>query len=281
MNVVLERIYTKNYNPYFSIDKDQDLKKEEGYVNLISFLKDNSIDVLNPKIIYIYLVSVAIDNICGTLENANIEEMHECIEEDEKTYTKHCSYMKEICDSPSIIRAIERYTTFYNVNKKFIEAFLEKVKITKESCWEEIESSEYNPYLFLKNSIKRYYDHLCGNPDKLIIFDINTSSAVPSDDKKSIEEIIHFENGKKYRVEFEACGYSEAPFNFIIINKKADGTLVSVFDKNDIILSANMQKYTFEFCYKGSDDDMCFLTYGYGTTLGRYTTQNLKIIEIN
>lgn len=93
--------------------------------------------------------------------------------------------------------------------------------------------------------------------------------------------MMRLKNGKNYRVEFEACGYSETPFSFIIINKKADGSLVAVFDKSDIVLTSDMQKYTFEFCYDGSDDDMCFLTFGYGNTLGRYTTRNLKIIEIN
>ena len=52
--------------------------------------------------------------------------------------------------------------------------------------------------------------------------------------------------------------------------------MVFLFDKSDIILTSDMQKYTFEFCYHGSDEDMCFLTFGYGTTLGRYTTRNLK-----
>lgn len=66
----------------------------------------------------------------------------------------------------------------------------------------------------------------------------------------------------------------------MIINKKADGSLVSVFDKSDIILTSDMQRYISEFCYNGSKEDMCFLTFGYGTSLRGFKLQSFSIIEI-
>lgn len=279
LNAVLERVYTENYDSYFSIDKAQKSKKDR-YNNLKSFLKGNTIDELDPKIIHIYLVSVAIDNLCEKLNIFNHEEMKKYISKDDKAYKQHCKYLKEICDTKNLESAINKYTAFYNDNKGVIYAFAQKVEISKISCDEALLSTEYNPYLFLKNSLQRYYKCLCNTQQEpFIYFDIGSSSIESSDDNN--KGILYFENGKNYRIEFEACGYREAPFSFIIINKKADGSLVSVFDKSDIALTLDMQKYTFEFCYKGTNEDMCFLTFGYGTALGRYITRNLKIIEIN
>ncbi|PWJ12263.1 hypothetical protein [Ruminococcus flavefaciens] len=278
LNAVLERVYTENYDLYFSIDKAQKSKKDR-YNNLKSFLKDNTIDGLDPKIIYIYLVSVAIDNLCEKLNFFNHEEMKKYISKDDKAYKQHCKYLKEICDSKNLETAINKYTAFYNDNKSVIYAFAQKVEISKISCDETLLSTEYNPYLFLKNSLQRYYKCLCNTQQEpFIYFDIGSSSIESSDDNN--KGILYFENGKNYRIEFEACGCSDDPFSFIIINKKTDGTLVSVFDKSDIILTSDMQKYTFEFCYNGSDDDMCFLTFGYGTFLRGFKLQNFSIFEI-
>lgn len=279
LNEVLRQIYSENYNSYFSKDNAKKWGKEKGYLNLKSFLKDNTIDELDPKIIYIYLVSVAIDNLCEKLNIFNHEEMKKYISKDDKAYKQHCKYLKEICDSKNLETAINKYTAFYNDNKSVIYAFAQKVEISKISCDETLLSTEYNPYLFLKNSLQRYYKCLCNTQQEpFIYFDIGSSSIESSDDNN--KGILYFENGKNYRIEFEACGCSDDPFSFIIINKKTDGTLVSVFDKSDIILTSDMQKYTFEFCYNGSDDDMCFLTFGYGTFLRGFKLQNFSIFEI-
>ena len=278
LKAVLERVYTENYDSYFSIDKAQKSKKDR-YNNLKSFLKDNTIDELDLKIIYIYLVSVAIDNLCEKLNIFNHEEMKKYISKDDKAYKQHCKYLKEICDSKNLETAINKYTAFYNDNKSVIYAFAQKVEISKISGDETLLSTKYNPYLFLKNSLQRYYKCLCNTQQEpFIYFDIGSSSIESSDDNN--KGILYFENGKNYRIEFEACGCSDDPFSFIIINKKTDGTLVSVFDKSDIILTSDMQKYTFEFCYNGSDDDMCFLTFGYGTFLRGFKLQNFSIFEI-
>lgn len=92
---------------------------------------------------------------------------------------------------------------------------------------------------------------------------------------------IILKKNHKYRIEFEVCGNNEKPFSFLIVNKKTNGSLALVFEKNDIILTEKMQSYSFDFLYSGSSEDTCYLSFGYGNSLKGYSIRNLRVIKIN
>ncbi len=93
------------------------------------------------------------------------EEMNKHISKDDKAYKEHCLYLKEICNSKNLETAITKYKAFYNENKSDISAFAQKVEISKTSCDEALLSTEYTPYLFLKNSLQRYYNCICNKQE--------------------------------------------------------------------------------------------------------------------
>lgn len=160
LHFILDKIYFKNYNTYFMESNYKEIKAEKGYLELETFFKNNFIDKIDPVIIYIYLCSVAIHNLCDVLDNFNFYTLPEYIDKNDKEFKNHCSYIKDVCNFKSIDTAIEKYRIFYNDNKKCIEDFLNKVVVTEGVYWKEDSFSEYNPYSFLKNSLEEYYDNL-------------------------------------------------------------------------------------------------------------------------
>lgn len=107
-----------------------------------------------------------------------------------------------------------------------------------------------------------------------------TNKTLLQNTMENVDGGLILKKNHKYNIEFEAYGTSNAPFSFIIIRRNMNQSIDTVFDKNDITLSADYKKYSFQFTYNGETGDSCYLAFGYGNTMYEYGVQNIKLSEI-
>lgn len=161
---MLDHIYTEKYRDYFYIENNR-VQKDKSYCNFIEFLKRNSIKLDNTVAVFLYLISVVIDELNFKLERIDYDDMKQYIDENNSEYKKHLSKIKNHLRSRNLETAIQAYNTFYKANVKNINEFHRKVLVLNETCWGYVidkSKNLYNPYRYLQKSVKKYYNKLVG-----------------------------------------------------------------------------------------------------------------------
>lgn len=272
-----------NYIKYFEISRNLHKEIRPGYLKFKSFLEKNRFKSINPKVLYIYLISTLIDEFCHTLEIFSVDEMFEYIDKNDSVLKNHLKRIKGYIEGDYLKNVISKYDIFYNEYHDDINIFLESFAVMQDSCWESmIDSSKktYNPFRYLKNSIKKYYNNFIGKRDDVYYDILNTSESV-EENKTDVEDKTHdtiiFENGKTYCFEFEASGDSNNPFSCMIITKKTDGSIQTVFECDNINLDNSFRKYSYTFTYSGETVDTYFLAFGFKNDIYGYRIQKVRI----
>ena len=157
---ILGRILHVNYNNYFDGGYSNIISVDPAFMNLTSFMRNNGIDSSNAEIIYKYLVSTLIDDLCQNIDNFNIEDMFRHLSLDDKEVKKLLTNIKGKCKSPNLDVPCFKYKDFYDNNKSLIHSFEGKVEISRDRCTASIADEGYNPYRYLKDMLSTFSERL-------------------------------------------------------------------------------------------------------------------------
>ncbi len=160
LNIILGQILELNYNDYFNGGYSKKISINPAFLKLKSFLNNNGIDSSNAEVIYIYLVSTLIDDLCQSIDTFNIEDMFKYLSLDNKEVKKILSKIKEQCKSRNLDVPCTKYKDFYEKNKACIKFFENQVEVSRDRCIASIADNVYNPYNYLKDILFSFSERL-------------------------------------------------------------------------------------------------------------------------